>query len=557
MRLERLRIGGVGSHPSARFKNLKNAQVEFDSSHWVTVGIGPNGSGKSNILEALAIIFRELITDRPPQVDFAFELTYRIGASADERRVSIHHDPLVSSQRFQIRVTSMGEIDGLGGGLASTDETVSLADFRNDDRNLPKHVFSYYSGESTRLQDVFRPYMEKYDATLRSGKDPGFKRLFYALPSHSQFVLLAFLIHDDPRVWTFLADHLQLDLQDGVESVMFVLRQPPWTAAENGGDPRFWNARGVVQQFLNRLQNEALAPIQRTELVPVSLWNKKRLEFRYLFLPGIEALRRLVGTDSPADFFRDLESTYVSQLIDEVRIRVRVKGSSDSVTFRELSEGEQQLLTVLGLLRFTAKEESLFLLDEPDTHLNPKWGVNYLRYLELFLSLGEGVDQSCQVVMTTHNPISIASLEREQVLVVSRSISGETLVEHPAISPKGMGFAGVVTSEMFGLKSSLDQPTSEALARLHYLASQTERTADQTAELQRLRDMLDGLDFNFASRDRLEQEFRRARFDLSDDIGAALVSPESRKQALSALVGSLLESSETLSDTHGDATHRP
>jgi len=35
------------------------------------------------------------------------------------------------------------------------------------------------------------------------------------------------------------------------------------------------------------------------------------------------------------------------------------------------SEGEQQLLLVLGLLKFTAEEEALFLLDEPDTHLNP------------------------------------------------------------------------------------------------------------------------------------------------------------------------------------------
>lgn len=554
MRLERLHIGGTGDDPSARFKNLKNAQIVFDSSHWVTVGIGPNGSGKSNILEALAIIFRELIIDRPPQVEFAFELTYRIGPASHERRISIRHDPASSATRFQIRVTST---DAVGAAVKdSFRATISMADFRADDRNLPKHVFSYYSGESPRLQDVFRPYVEKYDASLRGGKDPGFKRLFYALPAHSQFVLLAFLIQDDPRVWSFLKQHLRLDLKGGVESVMFVLRQPPWKATEAGGDARFWNARGVVQQFLSRLQDEALAPLQRTELVPVSLWNKKHLEFRYLFLPGIDALRSLVGTASPADFFRDLESTYVSQLIDEVRIRVRVEGSSDSVTFRELSEGEQQLLTVLGLLRFTAREESLFLLDEPDTHLNPRWGVDYLRYLELFLSLGDGVEQSCQVVMTTHNPISIASLEREQVLVVSTSAEGETVADHPAISPRGMGYSGVVTSEMFGLGSSLDRPTSDALARLHRLASQGDRSPDQIVELKSLRESLEGLDFNFASRDRLEQEFRRARFDISDAQETAVISPENREQALRALIDSLLDGGERTSDSDGNAPHR-
>jgi predicted ATP-dependent endonuclease of OLD family len=33
-------------------------------------------------------------------------------------------------------------------------------------------------------------------------------------------------------------------------------------------------------------------------------------------------------------------------------------------------------------LRFTAEDESLFLLDEPDTHLNPRWCVDYLGYLK-------------------------------------------------------------------------------------------------------------------------------------------------------------------------------
>src|SRR5690606_34965400 len=112
---------------------------------------------------------------------------------------------------------------------------------------------SYYSAEGTRLQEVFNPYLEKYDAALRAGKDPGLKRLFYAMPAHSQFVLLAFLIHQDPNVRQFLDEHLGIDPDAGVESVLFVLRQPPWAGATDG-DKRFWNARGVVQKFLDKLQ---------------------------------------------------------------------------------------------------------------------------------------------------------------------------------------------------------------------------------------------------------------------------------------------------------------
>ena len=140
--------------------------------------------------------------------------------------------------------------------------------------------------------------------------------------------------------------------------MLFVLREPPWKSRE--GDPRFWNAKGVVASFLDRLYDIALAPIELSQRVPVSLWNEKSLQFKYLYVNDITSLRKLVGKQRPAEFFRDMESTHVSQLIDEVRIRVRLKKNDGTVTFRELSEGEQQFLTVLGLLRFTAESESLF-----------------------------------------------------------------------------------------------------------------------------------------------------------------------------------------------------
>ncbi len=84
-----------------------------------------------------------------------------------------------------------------------------------------------------------------------------------------------------------------------------------------------------------------------------------------LFLPDLDHVRRLAGHyGSQQDFFKALESTYSSKLISEVRISVRARKVDGSLTFRELSEGEQQLLMVLGLLRFTREDESLFLLDE-------------------------------------------------------------------------------------------------------------------------------------------------------------------------------------------------
>lgn len=83
-------------------------------------------------------------------------------------------------------------------------KTIKFSAFVADDsRYLPHYVFSYYSGESPRMHEVFRPYLETYDSKLRNGEDPGLKRLFYAMPVHSQFVLLAFLIQQSDVVRRF------------------------------------------------------------------------------------------------------------------------------------------------------------------------------------------------------------------------------------------------------------------------------------------------------------------------------------------------------------------
>lgn len=556
MRLDKLTVGSAKDSPTHQFKNLKNVTIDFDQDHWVTVVIGWNGTGKSNVLEALAIIFRDLIGKKRTPA-FAFRLAYRMGAGENLRHIEIDADPDREKEPFTIHVATdaqaRGEgtltpfIEGEAPVSALRGKAIKLTAFLNaDSEYLPRYVFSYYSGESPRMHEVFRPYLENYDSKLRSGEDPGLKRLFYAMPVHSQFVLLAFLIQQSDVVRAFLDDHLGLDPDEGIESVLFVLRQPPWKSKAADGDPRFWNARGVVRDFLSRLYDIALAPVEISRRVSTSIWNKETLQFKYLYVKDTAALRRLVGNQSPARFFRDLESTYVSELIEEVRIRVRLKINGGSVTFRELSEGEQQLLTVLGLLRFTAEDESLFLLDEPDTHLNPRWCVDYLNYLKSFVGQNSGGWDNSQIVLTTHNPLAIAELVKEQVQILYREAGSRTVrAENPAVDPKGMGFAGIVTSDMFGLGTSLDKATNADLLALHQLSTQQTPLSDaDRAKLVEIRTRLEGLDFNFASRDRLEQEYLRARFDLAadGDIDGAIVTPENKQKALDALVQSLLRS---------------
>lgn len=525
MRLDKLTIGSAKDSPTHQFKNLKNVTIDFDQDHWVTVVIGWNGTGKSNVLEALAIIFRDLIAKKRAPA-FAFQLDYRMGSGENLRKIHIDADPDREKDVFLIRVADARQMKrnevanslfdfGENEAQSPPGELVKLTTFLNaDSEYLPRYVFSYYSGESPRMHEVFRPYLENYDSKLRNGEDPGLKRLFYAMPVHSQFVLLAFLIQQSDVVRAFLDEHLGLDPDEGIESVLFVLRQPPWKSKAADGDSRFWNARGVVRDFLSRLYDIALAPIEVSRRVSTSIWNKETLQFKYLYVKDIAALRRLVGNQSPAQFFRDLESTYVSELIEEVRIRVRLKKNDGSVTFRELSEGEQQLLTVLGLLRFTAEDESLFLLDEPDTHLNPRWSVDYISYLKQFIASGTRQEETSHILLTTHNPLAIAELDREQVQILRLSKKDgqcQIVACYPELAPRGMGYAAIVTSDMFGIASSLDLPTQELLEAQRAFASQERLTEQEQRDLDRINAQLDRLGFRFFHPDDEYSRYLRLR----------------------------------------------
>ncbi|HEX7736386.1 MAG TPA: AAA family ATPase [Ktedonobacteraceae bacterium] len=515
------------------FKNLRDFEIDFGKVPFTTVVLGQNGTGKSNLLEALIIIFGELDLGEPPT--FAYELSYE----CREREISITADPALP-RRDQVKIT-VGDANGL------VLENISYRRFAQDPTRtyLPSYVFGYYSGPSNRMEKHFDKHQERFYRDLLSGEERPLRPLLYARPEHSQFALLSFFTEDEANVPEGeLSMREFLDRLLGIEeliSVMFVLREPPWRSRE--GDPRFWHARGVVRQLLARIYERSTLPIRESVRITAEFANKKTLEHLYLYLRNRDQLQGLANQyDSPQEFFKALESTYISKILSEVRIQLRRRNADGSLTFRDLSEGEQQLLMVLGLLRFTKEHEALFLLDEPDTHLNPAWGVQYLDLMRQVV----GEQPTSHVILTTHNPLVIASLKREDVRIMQRE-RGRADRERESVravlpdeDPQGMGVAAILTSDLFGLRSTLDQPTQDDLDKRRRLAfSDKELSQEEESELNRLNQQLANLDFSITVRDPLYQSFaseyrefvreftRRAAPDLKEGI---VFTPEQRQR---------------------------
>jgi predicted ATPase len=512
MRIDRLKL------PS--YKNLVDFEVDFDQGSPRQVIVGRNGVGKSNLLEAIVRIFRDLDLEEASSFEYEIEYFCRgrvVRVSNSTQQASDEAGTKAFRRTYEVADHDLSDL------LPEKHyQSISEAEFyrrnrrlgfeANPNRLLPSYVFGYYSGDISRFEGIFARHEEKYYAEQVRGEEVPLRTLFLARPHHSQFAFLSFLAVDDSTAREFLKTELRIE---GLDAVLFALREPYWskgkkTKADEGGDPRFWGAAGKVAPFLAELFANSFVPMAFSERLRVSVGQTETKERRFCYLPDSESVVRLADGLSNKDFFARLESLVYSNVVSgdgsDVRIWLRLQGVEESATFNDLAEGERQLLTVLGLLRFTADEEALFILDEPDTHLNPAWCLDYLDNLRDY---GANLETS-QIIMTTHSPLTFAGLEKNEVVVLQRERDGSIRAEHPVSSPRGMGFSAILTSDYFGLRSTLDRPTLEKLDQRRALGLKSEKTDDDRKTLTNLDQELGRLDFSKSVRDPLYQEFVRA-----------------------------------------------
>ncbi len=535
------------------FRNLRGVDIHFASHLPPAAGsapdaparpirshalIGQNGVGKSNLIEALITIFRDIDLDHDASFDYQLEYAIR-GHS-----VRIHADTN-KQKRPEVWVDGDKVSQSY---LNSNDPPGAITrDERRGPRLLPTHIFAYYSGRNERIEALFQEHQRRFnqrqeittdevlsdellenftatdanieaiqrakkrrDARLKSAGDDRLRRLFYCRGGHSQLVLLACLLSGDP-IFQKVLKNLNIE---SLESALFVLKEPHRLREKrrNGryveedlteGDPRFWLARGnVVDEFLSKLWQVAWAPIEQEATKQIDFRGRsERQRQLYLFVPDQAKLKQLGemvgGTDS---FFRYAEGAYIGDLIDEIRITVKKRdGHGGAVSFTQLSEGELQMLTVLGLMRITREDHCLFLLDEPDTHLNPLWKLRYFDDIESVLQPhGDTLSQSeSQILITTHDPMMVGSLKREQVHIL-RLEGEQTRAEVPDEHPQGMGVTGLLKSDLFGLSSTLDIETERRLFKRNELFVKELRTPEEDEQLRRLSAELADLGFSTA-----------------------------------------------------------
>jgi restriction system-associated AAA family ATPase len=166
-----------------------------------------------------------------------------------------------------------------------------------------------------------------------------------------------------------------------------------------------------------------------------------------------------VSEASKADLYQS-DSLYVGETIpvlasDQRIMRIKhfwLKKSDveNPVLLKSLSDGEHQLLHSLGLCLLFRNTNSLFLLDEPETHFNPDWRSNFITLLRQCFS---DATDTHEMLVTTHTPFLISDSKPEKVLVFKKE-NGEVSIAHPDYNTLGASI-NKITMSTFGKRETI------------------------------------------------------------------------------------------------------
>ncbi|WP_158704439.1 AAA family ATPase [Rhizobium sp. NXC24] len=212
------------------------------------------------------------------------------------------------------------------------------------------------------------------------------------------------------------------------------------------------------------------------------------------FVPLIDARNWLLDA-TPEEFDYAAIAIKNALAIDLDRELVRRDGDVGLFEFGKfiplgrLCDGYQTVIAlvvdILSLVLPTWKTpelaQGLVLIDEVGNHLHPSWK---LRFVESMRSVLPGM----QIIATTHEPLCLRGLRHGEIAVLHKGPRGGVKLVSDLPSIEGMRVDQILTSEHFGLASTLDPALQAQFDRYNFLLRKTTPTEREKAEILRLRD---------------------------------------------------------------------
>lgn len=382
------------------YRILQDFSIDFTSN--LSVLIGENGSGKSSIIECLAYIFGHLhkyfvLDDKTAEFIDGYKINYTINGL----------DVYIESHYKESKSNTFNPIIRVNGDEMSISQ---LKKRYGDLSFLPSRVIISYSGITERLALLSEHYEQKFiQKIIRQNNPYSLKPL--VLPEDNPFVYIkkeyvAFIILSLFVLNTDEANHLLALLGIDINgcTTTITLKKPVWaknSKKENNQD-MIWGMSGKIAQDLLTGLN-VLAINKKIEQDK----DQNRLQYE---LYGLNMVQDLFGGYyelTPSKVVLFLNTLLCDDILDSIDITWGPSFSIDN-----LSEGEKQMILSIGLSLVLNQGNLLFLLDEPDVSLHPKWQQDFIT------NFTAGLNNESMAIITTHNPILIGSSNRTDIHII-------------------------------------------------------------------------------------------------------------------------------------------
>lgn len=448
--------------------------------------VGPNGTGKSQLLQVVAEIFHSVLCEFSPEEErgtsndeLFFELEYLISELYEKFsrvRISRKRD---GTRKKKIKVEVLVDEDWK-----------ELNDPRRISELLPAKVIGYTSGDNETLSLPFFASRAGYadevakNAKNKDKKDKPIKdpRLMLIDYSTNLEVLVANLLLGSEGVKKRLIETQRLEKFSSFRCVV-QLNHP---AAPSGGvklTQELQNYIGFMKKCStcfehNIKKNTYIFDFFIDESVHQAFshyWPDGTLELYSCFHKLAMLNDLIIPKTSRTKFDTGIKDRrFASRLPEPVdehkvfrfeKLEFLLTGKNKPVDYVSLSDGEHQLAQILGMIGMASGRNVLFLLDEPESHFNPRWRVEFIKMIRNFptdvgsrASNTEAAQQEC--LLTTHSPFVPSDMQRENVLIFKKDLETNSIkVRLPEIQTYGSKFDAVL-AECFEI-----QPPISALPR--------------------------------------------------------------------------------------------
>lgn len=157
----------------------------------------------------------------------------------------------------------------------------------------------------------------------------------------------------------------------------------------------------------------------------------------YYDLSDEELVKRLVKID--------LEICEILEIHFASNIAFNNRNSNSYKLLTQFSSGEFALFVRIMDIASKISADTLILIDEPETFLNPKWVFEFIYLLKKLFR-----NQRCHFIIASQSPFIVGSLSKEDIIKIEKNELGEPSVIHENTETFGAGFNDIL-NEVFNV----------------------------------------------------------------------------------------------------------